>query len=94
MAKKKSNLNRLTWIFTEMFIGLAGLVYGLWGTITQEPVIYVILLSLGGILLLVAIIQLIFYFKKKEKIYCAKCGEKIKKKDDFCPKCGEKIEKK
>ena len=94
MAKKKSNVNKLTWIFTELIIGLAGLVYGLWGTITQGQVIYIILLALGGTLLLVAILQIIIHFKKREKIFCAKCGERIKKHDEFCAKCGEKIEKK
>ena len=94
MPKKKSSFNKLTWIFTELLIGLAALIYGLWGTITQEPTIYIILLSSGGVLLVVSIIQLIIHFRKKEKLYCAKCGERIKKDDEFCKKCGEKIEKK
>ena len=94
MPKKQSNFNKLTWVFTELIIGLAGLVYGLWGTITRATVIYIILLSLGGVLLVVAVIQLIIHFKKKEKIYCAKCGEKLSKNDEFCKKCGEKMEKK
>jgi len=94
MPKKQSNFNKLTWIFTELLIGLAVLVYGLWGTITRDPIIYIILLTIGGVLLLVAIIQLIIHFKKREKLYCAKCGERINKDDDFCKKCGEKIEKK
>ncbi len=95
MPEKKSNFNKLTWVFTELLIGLAGLVYGLWGTISSlpdPPVTYIILLSLGGVLLIVASVQLIIYLKKKEKIHCAKCGERIKKNDEFCAKCGEKVE--
>ncbi|MHA1199159.1 MAG: zinc ribbon domain-containing protein [Candidatus Heimdallarchaeaceae archaeon] len=98
MPKIKSTFNRLTWVLTELIIGLAGLVYGLWGTISLLPddigVTYIILLSLGGVLLILATVQLIIYFKKKEKIYCAKCSERIKKNDEFCSKCGEKIEEK
>ena len=94
MPKKKSNLNKYTWIFTELLIGLAALIYGLWGTIAQDQIIYIILLSMGGVLLVVAIIQLIIALRKREKLYCAKCGDKIKKDDEFCKKCGEKIEKK
>ena len=94
MPKKKSNLNKYTWIFTELLIGLAALIYGLWATITQESVIYIILLSLGGVLFVVAVVQLIIAFRKREKHYCAKCGEQIKKEDEFCKKCGEQIEKK
>ncbi|MCE7741016.1 MAG: zinc ribbon domain-containing protein [Candidatus Heimdallarchaeota archaeon] len=95
MPKKKSTFNRLTWVLTELVFGLAGLIYGLLGTISSEVrVTYIILLSLGGVLLIVATVQLIIYFKKKEKIYCAKCGERIKKNDEFCSKCGEKIEEK
>ncbi len=95
MPKKKSNFNRLTWVITELIIGLAGFVYGLYGTISSLPEIlttYIILLSMGGILLIVAIVQLIPILKKREKKYCAKCGEKIKKNDEFCSKCGEKVE--
>lgn len=97
MTKKKSNFNRLTWIFTALIIGLAGLIYGLYGTISflpNPPVMYIILLSLGGLFLIIAIVLLVLFFKKKEKHYCAKCGEKIKKTDEFCAKCGEKIENK
>jgi hypothetical protein len=97
MPKKKSNFNRLTWIFTELILGLAGLIFGLWATIVKLPeinAIYIVILSVGGMLLIVSILQLILLFKKREKIYCAKCGERIKRSDDFCSKCGEKIESK
>ena len=97
MPKKKSSFNRYTWVITELIIGLAGLVYGLYGTISSLPdpiTTYIILLSMGSILFILAILQLILLLKRREKIYCAKCGERIKKNEEFCPKCGEKIEKK
>ncbi|MFW9851886.1 MAG: zinc ribbon domain-containing protein [Candidatus Thorarchaeota archaeon] len=92
---KRSKLNVLTWIFTELVIGLGLLVYGLSATIIALPeinVVYIVLASIGICLLLVSIIQILIYRKKKVKKFCSKCGEKIKKDDEFCSKCGEKVE--
>ncbi len=94
MSKKKSKLDRYTWIITELVLGIAALGYGLFGIIvTPTPLnyLYIILICLGSISILTAIIQMTIMRKKKINKFCSKCGEKIKKEDDFCPKCGEKI---
>ena len=94
MPKKKSKLDRYTWIITELVLGIAAFGYGLFGMIitpTTYNYVYIILVCLGSILLLTAIIQITLMRKKKINKFCSKCGEKIKKEDDFCPKCGEKI---
>jgi len=94
MPKKKSTFDRYTWIVTELIIGIAVLGYGLYGIIdrpTTTNYVYIILVSSGSILLLMAIIQIILQRKKKISKFCSKCGEKIKKEDKFCPKCSEKI---
>ena len=95
MPKKKSKFDRYTWIITELVLGIAALGYGLFGIIDRSTTynyIYIILVSLGSILFLVAIIQITLMRKKKINKFCSKCGEKIKKEADFCPKCGEKID--
>ncbi len=95
MSKKKSKLDRFTWIITELILGILALGYGLAGIIgwpTSSNYLYIILICLGSILLLTSIIQIIIMRKKKINKFCSKCGEKIKKEDDFCPKCGEKID--
>ena len=94
MSKKKSKLDRYTWIITELVLGILALGYGLTAIIgwpTETNLLYIILICLGSFLVLIAIIQLIIMRKKKINKFCSKCGEKIKKEDDFCPKCGEKI---
>ncbi len=95
MPKKRSKLDMLTWIITELIIGLGLSVYGLYATINALPdinVLYIILASIGVCLLFASIIQILVYRKKKIKKFCSKCGEKIKKDDEFCSKCGEKVE--
>ena len=94
MSKKKRGLDRYTWIITEPVIGLAALVYGLYATINSLPVlnaIYVIIASLGMLLLLIALTQILIGRRKKIKKYCSKCGAEIKKEDEFCAKCGAEI---
>ena len=96
MSKKKRGLDRYTWIITELVIGLAALIYGLYATINALPTlnaIYIVIASLGLLLLLISVIQFLIGRKKKIKKYCAKCGEEIKKEDEFCAKCGEEIPK-
>ena len=93
---KKRGLDRKTWIVTELVIGLAGIVYGLYATISSLPAlnaIYIVIASLGFLLLLIAIVQILIGRKRKIKKYCSKCGEEIKKEDEFCAKCGEEISK-
>ena len=95
MSKKRSKFDMITWIITELIIGLGLLVYGLYATINALPdinVLYIILACLGICFLLASIIQILIYRKKKIMKFCSKCGEKIKKDDEFCSKCGEKIE--
>ena len=61
MSKKKSSFNKLTWIITELIIGLGGLIYGLYGTIKSIPdikIVYIVVLSLGAVLLIIAILQI------------------------------------
>jgi len=72
MSKKKRGLDRYTWIITEPVIGLAALVYGLYATINSLPVlnaIYVIIASLGMLLLLIALTQILIGRRKKIKKY-------------------------
>ena len=96
MSKRKSKLDKFTWIVTELIIGLGLLVYGLYATISalseEINVLYIVLASLGFCLLLASIIQILVYRKKKVKKFRAKCGEQIKKDDEFCAECGEQIE--
>ncbi len=95
MPKRRSKLDMLTWIITELIIGIGLIVYGLYATINALPainVLYIVLASLGVCFLLASIIQILVYRKKKIKKFCSKCGEKIKKDDEFCAKCGEKVE--
>jgi len=92
---KRSKLDMLTWIVTELIIGIGLVIYGLYATINALPVInvvYIVLASIGICLLIASIIQILIYRKKKVKKFCSKCGEKIKKDDEFCSKCGEKVE--
>jgi len=94
MSKKKRGLDKYTWIITELVIGLAALIYGLYATINSlpnPPVTYIVIASLGMLLLLIAIGQTLLTKRKKIKKYCSKCGEEIKKEDEFCAKCGEEI---
>ena len=94
MSKKKRGLDKYTWIVAELVIGLAALIYGLYATINSLPVlnaIYVVIASLGMLLLLIAVGQILIARRKKIKKYCPKCGEKIKTEDEFCAKCGEEI---
>ncbi|MEE9410654.1 MAG: zinc ribbon domain-containing protein [Candidatus Heimdallarchaeota archaeon] len=94
MSKKKRGLNKYTWIVTELLIGLAALVYGLYATIKSLPdpnVTYIVITILGTVLLFIAIGQILLARRKKIKKHCSKCGEKIKKDDEFCAKCGKEI---
>ena len=94
MPKKKSTFNRYTWIITELILGLASFGYGLSGLImqaTETLYIFTILTTLGGIAIVVAIIQILILRKKKVDKFCSKCGEKIKKEDEFCAKCGKEL---
>ena len=94
MSKKKRGLDRYTWMITELVIGLAAFVYGLYATLTslQElNAIYIVVASLGMLLLLIAITQILIDRRKKIKKYCSKCGVEIKKEDEFCAKCGVEI---
>ena len=104
MTKKRSKFDKITWIITELVLGLAALVYGLYGVIAkkdpqdpQDPqVLYIILVSVGCVLTLFAIAQIVIgrRRKKQDKIihHCPKCGKKVEKADEFCRKCGEKVE--
>lgn len=98
MTKKRSKFDKITWIITELVLGLVALVYGLYGVIPdQEPqVLYIILASVGCVLTLFAVAQIMIgrRRKKQDKIihHCPKCGKKVEKADEFCRKCGEKVE--
>lgn len=106
MTKKRSKFDKITWIITELVLGLVALVYGLYGVIAdqiddqiddQEPqVLYIVLASVGCVLTLFAIAQIMIgrRRKKQDKIihHCPKCGKKVEKADEFCRKCGEKVE--
>ena len=94
MSKKKRGLDKYTWIITELVIGLAALGYGLYATINSLPelnAVYVVIASLGMLLLLIAITQILIGRRKKIKKFCSKCGAEIKKEDEFCAKCGAEI---
>ena len=94
MSKKKRGLDKYTWIITELVIGLAALIYGLYATfksLQDLNAIYVVIACLGMLLLLIAIAQILIDRRKKIKKYCSKCGAEIKKEDEFCAKCGAEI---
>ncbi|MCK4845317.1 MAG: zinc-ribbon domain-containing protein [Candidatus Heimdallarchaeota archaeon] len=98
MTKKRSKFDKITWIITELVLGLVALVYGLYGVIdAHDPqVLYIILASVGCVLTLFAVVQIVIERrrKKQDKIihHCPKCGKKVEKEDEFCRKCGEKVE--
>lgn len=102
MTKKRSKFDKITWIITELVLGLVALVYGLYGVIAdqindREPqVLHIILASVGCVITLFAIAQIVIgrRRKKQDKIihHCPKCGKKVEKTDEFCRKCGEKVE--
>lgn len=108
-----SQIDKITWIVTALLLGIAGLVYGSYGLIANliddkellvQPgdIVFVVLASIGFILLVVALIQIRLLKRRKpqrkQKLvtsikYCVSCGNELKKDEEFCSKCGEELSK-
>ncbi|MHA1866875.1 MAG: zinc ribbon domain-containing protein [Candidatus Heimdallarchaeaceae archaeon] len=96
--QNKSKFDRITWIVTELIIGFAASGYGVYGLfkgLPEQKILHIIISSIGVILLLLALTQILIFRAKKKKAkkvkHCPKCGAEVQKGDEHCRKCGEKL---
>ncbi len=94
-----SQIDKITWIVTELLFGIAGLIYGSYGLISNlidnkkllvQPgdIVFVVIASVGFILLVMVLIQIRLLKSRKPQR-----KQQVVKSIKYCASCGNKLKK-